>query len=335
MYNRSTTLHAWYFRDMQNACHGNHTTRLMPGTACGCRAICLTYLAQSRLSSTYTHRLSPLLTFSSSLFSANAQRLTPNAHPLVQRSCSCTRQKHSSRLVQHPHTSKTKLLISELFPRHAPTATARYAAMPYRTKWFIHILLYRGTHIQQQRWGTRVNMLLLGGKWRATVSIRKRSVAVERSVPLICGGRLQCTKPLSHMLHYGMDERLGHGRLTVACQGRRSETGRTYTPVPTLCTHKTFVAALPEFRNAPFVSFRHDLLKRNTFLCSPASWARNKYTATIKIQSCSLVLLSACVKLGDQPHTTKSLTGGVLNTSRLSFHARSYIASLKRGSYES
>jgi len=66
-----------------------------------------------------------------------------------------------------------------------------------------------------------------------------------------------------------------------------------------------------------------------------ATWARNKYTATIKIQSSSVVLLSACVKLGNQTRTTKSLTGGTPNTLQLRFQARSYIASLKRGLYAS
>jgi len=125
-------------------------------------------------------------------------------------------------------------------------------------------------HVRQARrgCGVRENVLLLGGKWRAIVGIHKRSVACRRSVPLTCVGRLQCNKPLCHVLHYGMDERLGHGRITVACQGRRSETGRTCTPVPTPCTRKTILPALP-------------------------------------------------VRVGvSSSHTTKSLTGGVQNTSR-------------------
>ena len=81
-----------------------------------------------------------------------------------------------------------------------------------------------------------------------------------------------------------------------------------------------------EFRNAFILSFRHVLMQRN---CS-ASWVLNKYTAPIKIHSVLLVL-ALFVVVVVQPHTTKSLIGGVLHTLLLRFQARSSIVGATRG----
>jgi len=84
-----------------------------------------------------------------------------------------------------------------------------------------------------------------------------------------------------------------------------------------------------EFRNAFILSFRNALLKRN----SSASWVLNKYTAPIKIQSVLLVLAPFVVVVV-QPHTTKSLTGGVLHTSVVKLSACSYIAGVVKPLYK-
>jgi len=99
----------------------------------------------------------------------------------------------------------------------------------------------------------------------------------------------------------------------IPCLGQGGDASRV-TPSPTLRPQSSPSLALPVRVGA-----------------ASATWARNKYTATIKIQFSSVVLLSAYVKLGNQPHTTKSLTGGVLNTSLLRFHACSYIAGTIQG----
>jgi hypothetical protein len=115
----------------------------------------------------------------------------------------------------------------------------------------------------------------------------------------------------------------------IPCLGQGGDASRV-TLSPTLRPHQRTLRAVPAhvgvgFRNASNVSFRNVLLKRN-------SWSRNKYSATINIQTVPSVLASL-VLVAVQPRTTKSLTGGTQNTWRLKLPDGSYILGTKRGGF--
>jgi len=175
---------------------------------------------------------------------------------------------------------------SQLFPRLAPRATAQHYATP------------------NEKASCRAE------GWReAMVQFTNVVKPSSEAVPLHEGVRLeQRNKPLSHAsITVWMGGLFRRGMHTPQCQGRRAER----------CNHRhTSISPYPHRTNCIALPVRVG--------AASATWARNKYTATIKIQSCSVVLLSACVKLGNQPHTTKSLTGGVQNTSLLRFSSSAW-----------
>lgn len=266
-----------YFRDTSNVCHESRNC-LTPGTRYGCRAAC--GLAPLQLASSAT-RLDADLMFSRSHFLFSLR--TPNAQRPTYNGCSCTS-------LLYTHNRKQD---SELFPRHAPRATARHYATP------------------NEKASSRAE------GWREAMSQYTNVVKPSsEAVPLHEGVRLeQRNKPLSRAsITVWMGGLFRRGMHTPQCQGRRAERRNHRHTSQSPLSKQTSVVAL--------------LIRVGAV---SASWARNKYTATIKIQFSSVVPLSANSKLGNQSHTTTPLIGGVQNTSLLRFQACSYIAGTIQG----
>jgi len=132
--------------------------------------------------------------------------------------------------------------------------------------------------------------------WReVTFPVEQVVKPSSEAVPLHEAVRLKQRNkpPVKGCISVWMGGLFRRGMLTAECQGRRAERSYIEPSLSTPCHNKQTSLALP---------------------VRLASWSRNKYTATIKIHSLPSVVLASLALVVVQPHTTKSLTGGVLST---------------------
>ncbi len=351
--------HAVYcFRDRQNACHGNHINRHTPTTLCGCRVVGV----PAHLHLVGTRRYADL-TFSSSRLlcspcTPHAQRRTPGGY-----SCGSSLLQ-VRRLVQHLQPIENRNQNSFRATRHAPNAKyvvmqckrcsskrvasnkkgqqservvseARTLPVEKVVKLSSEAMPLHGAVRSKQRNETlgRIYQHRVAGRF---VSARSAYCGVSR--PTSGTGYLCPLVPtLCTLLISSLASSVRTDQALQKISFKKAGLNEPFLSVlrsaaskPHFSKYIAHCLTLPdrvgvEFRNAFILSFRHVLMQRNY----SASWVLNKYTAPIKIH-CVLLALAPFVAVVVQPHTTKSLTGGVLRTLLLCLYAcRSLVVSIK------
>jgi len=349
---RTSAPHAvLHFRNAHNARYETATMRRTPNTLCGCWAVGVpahTHLASTRPYADLTFSPSHLLC---SPCTPHATRPTPGV-------CSCgSSWLQARRVVQHSaHTLKTRNRDQNSFraTRHAPNAQHNVMQHDRCSCGWVFL--------------GHLTLSLLGSSLRTlTVPMNQCSFKASRRVRTtlyrICyawnegspSGFSRITPlgtPLMECRAYlgqGGDASRVDSSTSPGCLLNASPTSstRTHRATKKIAFKKSvaserFVLALRSAASKPHfskyiarclalpggvgVEFRHDLMKRNYF----ASWVLNKYTAPIKIHFVPSVL-APFVAVVVQPHTTKSLTGGVLRTVLLGLSPDRSFVSLVKG----